>query len=337
MQLKRFLAIFKARNHEFWRDRASLSWNLAFPLLLIFGFTFIFSGDGKSELKIGVVAQSLPKTLESIKYTDFILYQPNTYQKDEILKKVSHHQIDLLLDPASQFYWVNSTSPKGYLAEQLVVAKFPKAQSQTIEGRAINYVDWVIPGILGMNIMFSCLFGVGYVIVRYRKSGVLKRLKATPITSFEFVAAQIASRFIIVVTISSVIFLATWFLIDFAVLGSLLTLLIILCLGTLSLIALGLLIAARSSSEELTGGLLNFASWPMMFLSGVWFSLEGAPKTIVIMADFLPLTHLVQAARKVMTEGATLYEVQYHILLLIIMSVIFFIGAGVSFSWGKNR
>ncbi len=332
--LKRFTAIFSARNKEFWRDRAALSWNLAFPLLLIVGFSVIFSGGGKSELKMGVLNETvLPVELESIRYTEFVFYQ----DKEHALKKVSQHQIDLLLDWQNRAYWINQTSPKGYLAENLITNINPKLEKRTISGEPIRYVDWVIPGILGMNIMFSCLFGVGYVIVRYRKNGVLKRLHATPVTAFEFLAAQIASRFIIVVAISISIFLATWWTLNFRVEGSLLSLLLVLILGTLSLIALGLLIASRSESEELTGGLLNFASWPMMFLSGVWFSLEGAPDWINAAAQLLPLTHFVDAARAIMTEGASLVAVSHNLFAMLAMTLAFFAIGGFTFSWGKAR
>jgi ABC-type multidrug transport system permease subunit len=332
--LKRFIAVFSARNKEFWRDRAALSWNLAFPLLLIVGFSVIFSGENKHELKIGLLeVQQIPEPLKAIKYTEFVNYS----NQKEALSKVAHHQIDLLLNWNDRSYWVNPTSAKGYLAENLLTNYLPGIQKRTISGDAIRYVDWVIPGILGMNIMFSCLFGVGYVIVRYRKNGVLKRLHATPVTAFEFLAAQIASRFLIVVTLSAAIFLATWAMVGFKVEGSLLSLLLILVLGTLSMIALGLLMASRSESEELTGGLLNFASWPMMFLSGVWFSLEGAPSWLHSIAQLLPLTHFVDAARSIMTEGASLTAVSYHLMALGIMTIVFFTLGGWMFNWGKAR
>ncbi len=332
--LKRFTAIFSARNKEFWRDRAALSWNLAFPLLLIIGFSVIFSGGGKSELKIGLLnTTELPKELTSVRYTEFVFYEA----QEPALKKVSQHQIDLLLDWDNKAYWVNQTSPKGYLAENILLNISQQFDKRAISGEPIRYVDWVIPGILGMNIMFSCLFGVGYVIVRYRKNGVLKRLNATPVTAFEFLAAQIASRFIIVVLISAGIFLATWWTLNFRVEGSLLNLLLVLMLGTLSLIALGLLMASRSESEELTGGLLNFASWPMMFLSGVWFSLEGAPEWVSTAAQFLPLTHFVDAARSIMTEGASLMAVGHNLIAMLVMTFVFFTIGGITFSWGKAR
>ena len=93
-------------------------------------------------------------------------------------------------------YWINDESPKGYILEQVLRGSTapPEFDKQRVSGRVIRYVDWVVPGVLAMNMMFSCLFGVGYVIVRYRKNGMLKRLKATPLTPLEFLSAQVASR-----------------------------------------------------------------------------------------------------------------------------------------------
>ena len=94
--------------------------------------------------------------------------------------------------------WINEKSNKGDLAERLLQAAYVKSESvperQTVTGRALRYVDWVLPGVLAMNIMFSSLWGVGWVVVRYRKNGVLRRLQATPLSAVEFLSAQVISR-----------------------------------------------------------------------------------------------------------------------------------------------
>ena len=104
--------------------------------------------------------------------------------------KVERHQIDLLFDPGSNRYWINQTSPNGYIVEKLLIAAYADSaealQKILVEGDEIRYIDWVIPGVIAMNIMWGALFGIGYVIVRYRKFGVLKRLSATPVTAVEF-------------------------------------------------------------------------------------------------------------------------------------------------------
>ncbi len=335
LNMSRFLAVFHARNKEFWRDKAALGWNLAFPMLLILGFSVIFSDKGQSELTIGLIQENKDATafFQQIKHIDTVNYS----DKEAGLNKLTHHKIDLLVDWNNAQYWVNTHSPQSYIAERMLLSFPHSLKKQSIESDAVGYIEWFLPGILSMNIMFSCLFGVGYVIVRYRKNGVLKRLKATPIKATEFIAAQITSRLLIVLSVTVFVFTACWWILELTIIGSLLNLFIITTLGALSLIALGLLIATRSESEEFTGGMLNFASWPMMFLSGVWFSLETTPKFIQLISQFLPLTHLIEASRKIMNDGAQLMDIKYHIVILLIMTLIFFMLSAFLFRWGESR
>ncbi len=334
MNLKRFLAVFKARNIEFFRDRSSLGWNLFFPVLLLAGLSLVFSGEGKSAYKVGVIdLASSDMVFIETRFIDFVDYQALTNAKT----KLEQHSIDLIVNAPKGEYWVNENSPKSYLVEKILLATESGLIRQVTQGQAIRYVDWVLPGILGMNMMFSCLFGVGYVIVRYRKNSVLKRLKATPLSALEFVSAQLFSRLFIVMFMSTVVYIGCNLFFDFYMLGSYFDLLLVGILGAFSLISLGLLVASRSKSEELIGGLLNLTSWPMMILSGVWFSLEGAPEVVKLIADFLPLTHIVSAARMVITEGATLSDISYHLGILVLMSVIFLSLGSYFFSWNAER
>ena len=334
MNFSRFFAVVKARNIEFFRDRSSLGWNLFFPILMLVGLSFVFSGDGRAVYKVGVMnlAQSQSSFLDT-KHVGFIDYQETALAK----VKLEQHSIDLLIDFNTQQYWVNQGAPNSYLVEKIFLGDHKNFQRIETQGKKIRYVDWVLPGILGMNMMFSCLFGVGYVIVRYRKNAVLKRLKATPLSALEFVSAQLVSRLFIVIFMSSVVYIGCNVFFDFYMLGSYFDLLIIAILGAFSLITLGLLVASRSKSEELIGGLLNLSSWPMMLLSGVWFSLEGAPNAVKVFADFLPLTHLVAGARKIITEGATLADISHHVSILVVMSIVFLTLGAYLFSWNTER
>lgn len=329
--LKRFYAVFIARNYEFFRDRAALGWNLLFPILLVVGFAVIFNGDQKALYKVGVVGEAgaVSNPLTEIKHIEFVFYQ----EKETALFKIRQHKLDMLLEPSTHTYWVNKTSPNGYMLEQLISRNAAQYKKEALEGKEIRYLDWVVPGILAMNMMFSCLFGVGYVIVRYRKNSVLKRLSATPLRPIEFLSAQIISRMLIVLVLSGSIFVACHWMFDFYFLGSAWTLLLVTALGAFSLVALSLLIACRSESEEFIGGMLNLTSWPMMVLSGVWFSLEGSPEYIQAIANLLPLTHMLEAARAVMLDGAELADISDHLAVLSIQSALFLALGALFFKW----
>ena len=337
MSPTRIYALFVARNIEFFRDRSALAWSLLLPVLIIFVFAYAFTDDNPEKFKVGVVAGAAPGEAAArfldTRFVHFIAF-------DEVaayLLKVERHQVDLLFDAGGQRYWVNATSPNGYIVEKLLQAAYADSgeplQRHVVEGDVVRYIDWVIPGVIAMNIMWGALFGIGYVIVRYRKFGVLKRLSATPVTAMEFLSAQILSRLWLLVAVNTVIFVAMDYFVGFRMLGSYLSLFLVFTIGCINLICCGLVVAARISSEEVANGILNLFSWPMMFLSGVWFSLEGAHPLMQNFALLLPLTHITDAAREIMIDGAGILQVSDHLLVLGISSaVLLAIGARI-FRW----
>jgi len=334
MSWKSFTGVLRARDREFVRDRSALAWNILFPVLIILGFGFAFTGDRLGQYKAGVINGTGDSDLAffSLRYIRFI----DIAATDRLaaIEKVQRHQLDILIDTQQSRYWVNSTSPAGYMIEKVLAGSGAENYSrQAVKDEQIRYVDWLIPGILAMNMMFSALFGVGYVIVRYRKNGVLKRLQATPLSALEFLAAQIVSRLWLIMTITIAVYLGCHWLIGFTMTGSYLNLLLVFTLGAFSMISMGLVVAARVRSEEMAGGLLNMLSWPMMFLSGVWFSLEGLQPWVQKLALIFPLTHITEAARGIMLDGAGLLDIWQNLLALFVMSIIFiFLGARM-FRW----
>ncbi len=336
--LARIYAIFKGRNKEFLRDRASFTWNLLLPIVLMAGLSVAFSED-RSEYTVGVLQQgaeidSAVHPFLATRYVEFVA----TDDRDDALRKVSRHQLDLLVEFGdAPRYWVNPDSSKGYFVELALLQSDASASAaidrEPIQGDPVRYVDWVLPGILGMNMMFSSLFGVGYVVVRYRKNGFLKRLRATPLTALEFITAQVSSRMVLTLSITAFVYAGTHYFLDTRMEGSYLTLFLIALVGAVSLVSLGLLVSARVTSEELAGGLLNLINWPMMLLSGVWFSLEGAGAFVQGLANIFPLTHILDAARAVMLDGASLADVGPSLAALSFMSAVFFVVGARIFRW----
>jgi ABC-type multidrug transport system permease subunit len=316
---------------EFLRDRATLAWNIVFPVLLIFGFAFAFRGVGNEILSVGYLGE-LPADLEffSLDQIEFIAYT----DAEEAIAKVRKHQIDLLVDTREGAYYVNETSPEGNLSSRLLVSMHGDAfQQQNVSGRAIRYVDWFVPGVIGMNMMFSGVFGVGFVLVRYRKNGVLKRIKATPVSPLQFVSAQVASRFLIVVVTSVLVFTGTNLALRFMMLGSYVLLLVHTMLGIACMISLGLMFATRIRSEELASGVINLVTLPMLLASGVFFSLEGAQPVVRTISRVFPLTHFVDGARAIMLEGAGFADIAPSMVILLGFTVLFLGLASVLFRW----
>jgi ABC-2 type transport system permease protein len=331
--IRRLLAVFHARNLEFLRDRGTLLFTLLLPIMLVIGMGFVFGGPQRPLFKVGVLGTPGGPHAHPFLAERYVQFVPLPEQ-DAALRKLTHQQIDLLVGFGGDTrYWVNTDSPKGYVVEKLLLAAEPGARREPVTGAALRYIDWLFPGILGMNMMFSCLFGVGYVVLRYRKSGFLKRLHATPLTAFEFLSAQVLSRLALILFITVILYAGIGTIIGFHSAGSVLLLLLLAVTGALSMIALGLTVAARFSSEELVGGLLNLLTWPMMLLSGIWFSLEGSPRWVQWVAHVFPLTHLLDAARAVMLDGAGLAQIAPNLLYLAATTLVFLAFGAWSFRW----
>jgi ABC-type multidrug transport system permease subunit len=339
--------MFRARNYEFFRDKASFGWNFLFPFLLVAGFGILFGGREYVEYKIGVFpapagalaveALDVPEGLRKTRFLQFVGFT----SRDEALAKLRHHKIDFVVQAGAppHPYWISDGSHKGYLVEKIFQASlmpaetFKASRKRRVASNPIRYIDWLFPGILAMNMMFSALWGVGYVVVRYRKNGTLRRLKATPLTACEYLTAQMLSRLFLLMFTLAVVWFGCDLIFKFNVAGSLVDIFVMFFLGSLSLTALGLVLAARGVSEEFTTGILNFISWPMMFLSEVWFSLEGAPQWVRQVAQIFPLTQLLQGIRKITNDGATLTGVLPEIGILTGMTILFLTAGAYLFSW----
>lgn len=334
--LKRILAIFSIRNKEFYRDKGALAWVFLFPVMMIIAFGYMFDPDEQALYKVGY-SGSTPTNQE--KMLTFIEYK----DKESALLKLKNQLLDLYIDfrqDPPQYYKAES-SPKSYLAEQLYLNQF-KTLSQNapklekVKGRKVKYIDWVFPGIICMNVMFMSMWGVGWVVVRQRKIGVLKRFKASPIKPIEYLLAQMLSRLIIISISGFIVFAGAHLIYPFHTEGSYLTIFIIYTLGAFSLSSFGLIVAARSQSEELANGLLNFLTYPMMFLSEVWFSLEGSAQWVKVLAKTMPLWHMIDGIRRVMNEGASLIDLMPSILILLIVSIVFTAVGAYFFKWTKE-
>ncbi|HTX74320.1 MAG TPA: ABC transporter permease [Rectinemataceae bacterium] len=343
--MKRFWAVFAARNLEFFRDRSTLIFNLVLPMALIFGFAFAFPGGGGTSFKIGVVGTApAAGSAADVPFLHFKHLQFVPYGELAVpLDRLEHQQLDMVIDFARAEYYVNEGSTNGYLLERMIGSSDPSASGtptaagayakKFVSGAPIRYVDWFIPGVIGINILFGSLSGVGFVIVRYRRNGVLKRFKATPLSAFEFVSAQVLSRFFIVAVLSLVIFTGTDLVLHFRMAGSWALLALVAALAILCMIALGLVFSSRIRSEEVAGGIMNLITWPMMIFSGVFFSLEGTPAALRAVSRIFPITYYIEASRAVMLDGAGLARIGGDLVVLAAMTLAFLAAAAALFKW----
>ena len=337
MIARQFAAMFKARSMEFVRDRGTFLWNLFFPVFIVFGLAFAFSGGEDKVFKVGVVGTIDPSVrLVSMEQAQAIPYA----NAEDALRKLERHQLDFVLDFGAREFATNEESSKSRLARELFTAQqvaaatasaAADASADTAPAGGGAFTERTVTG--RPTMMFSSLFGVGYVIVRYRKNGVLKRLKATPVHALNFVSAQAASRLVIVLLTSVFVYAGTDLILRFVMRGSYLNLLLLTAVGILCMISLGLVFASRMRSEELAGGMLNLVTFPMIALSGVFFSLEGSPPILRKIATVFPLTHFTDAARKIMLDGAGLAQIAPNLAVLAGLTVLFLVVSSILFKW----
>lgn len=336
---KRMLAVIEARFREFYRDTASWSWNLIMPILFILGFAFIFSGEEQDKYKVAVIESDNAVHAELDFLTTRFITFIDVNDRQAAVTRVQRHQLDMLLDLSvdKPRYWINEFSSSGYFIEKILLESIAKQgaelQREIVTGQNIRYVDWVMPGVLAMNMMFSCLWGVGWVVVRYRKNGVLRRLQATPLTPFEFLSAQVIARLIIITAVTAMVVVGAKLLVDFTMRGSYLALFLVFFSGAACLTSMGLVVATRLKTEEVADGLLNMISWPMMLFSGVWFSMEGTHPVAQFLSNLFPLTYLVDASRRIMIDGAGVSGVIFEIGLLAGLTLLLLTVSARLFRW----
>jgi ABC-type multidrug transport system permease subunit len=207
------------------------------------------------------------------------------------------------------------------------------AREDLVTQPGARYIDFLIPGLLGMNIMSGGMWGIGLVIVDMRSRKLLKRLVATPMRTSDFLAAMMASRMLLVIAETVLLLFFGWLVFDMLVLGNAGTIALLALVGAFSFAGLGLLVASRASKTETVSGLMNLVMLPMFVFSGVFFSSERFPAVIQPFVKALPLTALNDALRAVILEGAGLSSQLARLAILLAWGVVSFAVALRWFRW----
>jgi ABC-type multidrug transport system permease subunit len=207
------------------------------------------------------------------------------------------------------------------------------AGEQRLDVIGARYIDWLIPGLLGMNIMGTGMWGIGFSITWARSKKLLKRLAATPMSRVHYLVAQVLARLVFLTIEVSVLLLFAWAVFSVPVRGSLVTLSLVAALGALAFGGLALLVASRARTIEAASGWMNFVMLPGWVLSGVFFSSANFPAVTQPFIHALPLTALNDALRAVMLDGASVYAVSGELAILGVWTLATFAIALKVFRW----
>ncbi len=331
-----------ARLREFLREPEALFWVFAFPVLLALALGLAFRGKAPDKIPIGIAegprAAATAGALGSSPGLAARVYGVRAGREALRTGKISL----LVEEDGGLVYRFDPTRPDARAARLEVDDALQRAAGRVdplrprearVTEPGSRYIDFLVPGLLGMNLMGTGMWGLGFSIVNARVRKLLKRLAATPMRRSEYLLSQMLARLVFLVFEVAILVGFGRLAFGVEVRGSLAALAFVSLLGAASFSGLGLLISSRTKTIEGVSGLMNFAMLPMWLLSGTFFSWERFPEAAHPFIRALPLTALNDALRAVMTEGRPLSALGLELGVLAVTGVVSFVVAVRIFRW----
>jgi ABC-type multidrug transport system permease subunit len=333
-----------ARLRMFIREPGAVFWTFGFPLVLTVALGIAFRNRPPAPARVDVVATAgspgaatlsgaLSSPLVRAAFVD-----PDTAARDLRTARV----VLVVLPGPPRTYRYDDTRPEGRAARLLVDDLLQRAEGRVDATSATDervttlgarYIDFLIPGLVGLNLMSSSMWGIGYAIVDMRTKKLVKRMLATPMKKSDFLLAFVAMRALFLLVEVPVLFGFGRLAFGVRVFGSPLLVMALSLLGAFSFAGLGLLVASRAQNTQTVGGLMNLVMMPMFIASGVFFSTANFPDAMQPYLRALPLTALNDALRVVANEGGTIVDVVRPVAILAAWGVISYAGALKLFRW----
>ena len=331
-----------ARLRELKREPEVVFWVFFFPVLLALALGLAFRDGPQETILVAVVehaeAQRLVRTLNAAPSL-----RAKVTSTQEAARQLRLGKVSLVVFPGESFHYrYDPNRPGSLLARSLVDAALQQAAGRTdplptrqepVSEPGARYIDFLIPGLLGMNLLGGGMWGVGFALVDMRAKKLLKRLIATPMRRPDFLLAMISSRLLLMLIEAALLLGLGWAVFDIVVQGSLSSVLVLGAAGSLCFAGMGLLVASRAQKIETVSGLMNLVMLPMFVLSGVFFSADRFPEVVQPLIRLLPLTALNDALRSVILEGASLAAQSTRLLILAAWGGLSFLLALRRFRW----
>jgi ABC-2 type transport system permease protein len=334
----------RVRYREFFREPEAVFWVFIFPVLLAAGLGIAFRNRAPERNSIAVVAADtsgtrLADALRKAEGLDVI-----TGSDSAAAQALRTGEVDLVLVPSRSGveYRYDDTRPESRVARLLVDDALQRAdgrrdpvpvRERLVHERGSRYIDFLVPGLLGMNLMGSGIWGVGFAIVDARKKRLLKRLIATPMSRPQYLASFVLSRLTLLVIEVSLLLGFGALAFGVPLRGSLLALAAICIASSLAFTSIGLLVSSRVQTMEGASGLMNLVMLPMWIFSGVFFSASRFPDSIQPLIQALPLTAVVDALRANILRGAGWQALAPEMAIVLVWMVVSFVLAVRLFRW----
>jgi ABC-2 type transport system permease protein len=344
------LELTRARLLEFFREPEAVFWVFVFPVLLAVALGIAFRAQPPERTRVAVVAGPLAQRVATVLAADVSLLV-TTATAEAAERELRDGEVDLVVRAEAAHtvasglgatYRFDPDRPEGQRARLAVEAALQRglgrgdvaaSHDEPVVEVGGRYVDFLIPGLIGLNLMGSGMWGLGFAIVQARVRKLLKRFAATPMRRSHFLLAFALSRLAMLVAEVVVLVGAGWLIFGVAVRGRILSLAAVALLGAATFAGLGLAVAARARTIEAVSGWMNLIQLPMWLLSGSFFAYSRFPAAIRPVIRALPLTALNDALRAVMNRGLALHTVWPELAVLAAWSVVSFAVALKTFRW----
>ncbi len=339
--------LFLYRMRTFYREPEAMFWTYGFPILLTLALGLAFRSKPPEVVAVDIVASANAADIKAklLELDDILDIEINT--QEDCTHRLRYGKTSIVIKTNdsgdSVEYQYDPTRPESALAR----AKIDDALQRAVGGRqdpipvtdnevtepGARYIDFLVPGLLGMNLMGGGLWGCGFVLTDMRVKKLLKRLIATPMRKSHFLLSLIGGRLVFTIPELLALLGSGWLVFNVRIEGGIINIVLMALIGALSFTGIGLLVASRAEKIETISGLMNLVMLPMWLCSGVFFSYERFPESTLPFIKLLPLTQLNDALRSIILEGSTIFDQGVPILILAIWGVISFILAIKWFRW----
>jgi ABC-2 type transport system permease protein len=342
-----YLHLLGARMLELKREPEVVFWVFVFPLLLATGLGIAFRNKPADASSVAIVAGAGAQEAEALlqRSPRHVSFKVDVQESGAAQKGFRLGKYDLVIEPdgaGGLRYRYDPARPESVLARSEVDDALQTAAGRkdvvattvvTSSEPGSRYIDFLIPGLLGMNLMNSGMWGIGFALVDMRQRKLLKRFVGTPMRRGDFLLALLSSRLVLMIIEIGLLLTLGVIVFHMKVLGSVSAILLLGATGAMTFGGLGLLTASRAQKIESVSGLMNLVMMPMWIFSGVFFSYERFPGVIQPLIKALPLTALNDALRASILEGAPLIDQWPRLLVMSLWGGISFVLALKWFRW----
>jgi ABC-2 type transport system permease protein len=327
------------------REPEAIFWTYGFPLIMVVGLGLAFSTSQDASIQFDVVpAAGTDRIMAALEADPGFRVVRN--REDTALARLRSNKTLVVVAGSKNGgyeYHFDPSNPEARHAQRAIDEALQRAAGRKdafpstevrVEAPGSRYVDFLVPGLIGMNLMGGGMWGVGFVLVDMRMKKLLKRLLATPLRRPHFLLSVVGTRILFFIPEAFFLLVAAHLIFGVPIRGSLVAIVAVALLGSLSFAGMGLLSASRAQRIETISGIMNVVMLPMWLCSGIFFSSERFPQFMQPLIQALPLTQLINALRAVILEGQSLFSQALPVAVLLAWGGVSFVLALRWFRWG---